>query len=108
MRKDPGAGTGELERRLRDGLQTFSESVAGEPPSVAALAQLVEQVKREERRREARELTQFLACAGIVVVGGLLLFTRTPVYYAVLQAVLAVPVAIGALIWSGRRKQVVE
>lgn len=108
MRNDPGAGADELERRLRDGLRTLSESVAGEPPSAAALVRLVERVRREERHREARELAQFLACAAVVVSGGLLLLTQRPIYYLALQAVLALPLALGAVVWSGRRKRVME
>lgn len=108
MRDSRRPSEDELARRLRDSLQLLSESHAGDPPDVATLTRLVDRVRGDERRREARELAQFLACAAVVIGAGMLLLARTPVYYAALQAVFAVPVAIGAIIWSSRRKRAMD
>lgn len=108
MQDRPTVDTDELECRLRDGLRRLSDAVADDAPSAATLVSLVEQVKQAERRREMRELVQFLACATVLVSGGLLLLARVPSYYAALQAVLAVPAAGAAVMLTGRRKQVMQ
>lgn len=80
-------GTGSpWETELAQALDRLSDLGDEAPPNVAAIQMLVLEVQREERRKAARDLLLFLACAAIILSGVIYTLAERPGVFLALQA----------------------
>lgn len=88
-----------LEAELRRTLDELADLGAEQAPDLGALASLVAEVQREQRRATLRDLALFWSGAAVVLTAGLYAAAQHPTLFLLLQAFAGTTMLVGALLW---------
>lgn len=108
MRRHDEEGREHWEALLKQGIDQLSDLGEEEPPNLAALQMLVADVQAEGRRKLYLDLLKFWAVAAVLLTGAAWALLREPVYFLLLQGVVALLSLVGAGLWYTSRKRVME